>query len=87
VILLGSDAFPGKGTGMGVGRGEGGTFPPLDFEIISKKGFFSMSMGKKQISPLLDPPGKNFGKIPYCPPWKKSFRRPWERAIFSRLSH
>ena len=44
---------------MGVGR---------DFEIISTKGCFSISRGKKQISLLLGPPGKNFGKIPYCPP-------------------
>ena len=35
---------------MGVGR---------DFEIISTKGCFSISRGKKQISPLLPPPGKD----------------------------
>jgi len=31
----------------------------LDFEIISKKSFFSILRGKKQISPLFAPPGKN----------------------------
>jgi len=53
-----------------------GAFAPLDFEIISKQKFFSISRGKKQTSPLSL--GKNFGKrkIPYRPPWKKSFRRP-----------
>jgi len=46
---------------MGVGRGHGG-IAPLDFEIVSKKWlFFSISRGKKQISPLLDLP------------WKKSY--------------
>ena len=57
----------------GVGRGgRGEPWPPLHFEIISKKRLVFQFRGvKKQISPLLAPPGKNFGKIPYCsPPWK-----------------
>jgi len=32
----------------------------LDFEIISKKGCFSISKSKNQISPLLAPPEKNY---------------------------
>jgi len=63
---------------MGVGRGAGGLAPYWILKLLAKKGCFSISRGKKQISPLLAPPGKNFGKVPYCPPpWKKSFRRPW----------
>ena len=41
---------------MGVGRRNIG---PLDFQIFSKKGCFLVVSGKKQISPLLPPPGKN----------------------------
>jgi len=37
-------------------------------KLLAKKVVFSISSGKKQISPLLAIPGKNFGKIPYCPP-------------------
>jgi len=67
-----------KAVDTGVGRGGGGLAPTLDFEIISKKRlFFSISRGKKQISPLLAPPAKYLGKFPTGPPWKKSFRRPW----------
>jgi len=46
---------------MGVGRGQGGSRSPLDFENFSKKRL--VSSWKKQISPLLPPPWKNFGKI------------------------
>jgi len=48
-----------------------GSFIPLDFETVSKKGCFTISRGKKQISPLLAPSGKNFGKIPYWPHLEK----------------
>ena len=64
---------------MGVGRGgRGKAWSPLDFEIISKKSFFSISRGKKRISPLLEPPWKKFWENPLLPPpWTISFRRPW----------
>jgi len=45
---------------MGVGRGEQRGI----LKLLAKKGVFSISSGKKQISPLL------------TAPWKKSFRRP-----------
>ena len=68
-----------RNVAMGVGRGaQGGTKTPSGFwNYEQKKVVFSISRKKKQILPLLAPPGKNFGKIPYCPPWKKFFRRPW----------
>jgi len=44
---------------------------PLDFEIMSKKSFFSISRGKKQISPLLAPPWKKFWENPLLPPQQK----------------
>jgi len=54
---------------MGVGRGgRGKAWSPLDFEIISKKSFFSISRGKKRISPLLEPPWKKFWENPLLPP-------------------
>ena len=55
---------------MGVGRGRQGwaLAPPGFWNYKQKKVVFSISRGKKQISPLLAPPGKNFGKIPYLPP-------------------
>ena len=57
---------------------EGGTCPPKDFEIISKKGCFFQFRGVKTKCHHIWPPlEKYFGKIPYCPSWKKSFRRPW----------
>jgi len=45
-------------------------------KLLAKNVVFSSSRGKNQISPLLGPPEKKFGKILYCPPWKRSFRRP-----------
>ena len=67
---------------MGVRRG--GLSPPWILKLLAKKVVFSISRGKKQISPLLPPPGKHLGKIPYCPPpWKKSFRRPWQQSRFN----
>jgi len=48
---------------MGVGRGWGKAH--LDCNIIGKKVVLSIWRGKKQISSLLAPPGKNFGKITY----------------------
>jgi len=63
---------------MGVGRGAGGALASLwILKLLAKKVVFSILRGKKQISPLLAPPGKIFGKIPYCLPWKKSSRHPW----------
>jgi len=62
---------------MGVRREGQGAWLPWILKLLARKGCFSISRGKKQISPLLAPTGKNFGKIRYCrPPWKKSFRRP-----------
>jgi len=58
------------------GRRKGGHWPPWILKLLAKEFFFSNSRGKKQISPLLAPPGKKIGKNPYSPPWKKSFRRP-----------
>jgi len=57
---------------------EGGPWPPVDFEIISKKGYFFKFEGlklnftifgspwKKWENPLLPPPGKNPSDIAYC---------------------
>jgi len=64
-------------TPMGIGRGAGGPSPPGYWNYEQKKVVFSIARGKNQISPLLPPPGKNLGKSPTGPPWKKSFRRPW----------
>jgi len=63
---------------MGVGReGQGWALASLDFETISKKRLFFQFRGvKNKFYRFWLPPGKNFGKIPYWPPWKKSFRRP-----------
>jgi len=55
------------------GRQKGGMGLPWILKIPAKKVVFSISRGKKQISPLL----AFLGKIPYWPPWKKSFQRPW----------
>jgi len=44
------------------GRRRGGVKAPLDFENFRKKVVFLISGGKKQLSPLLAPPWKNFGK-------------------------
>jgi len=45
-----------------MGVGGGGVKAPLDFENFRKKVVFLISGGKKQLSPLLAPPWKNFGK-------------------------
>jgi len=42
-------------------------------ENFSKNGCFLVSSGKKQISPLLAPPRKTFGKIHWFPPGKHPF--------------
>jgi len=56
---------------------EGGALASLDFEIISKKRLFFQFRGvKNKFHHIWPPLEKNLGKIPYCPPWKKSFRRP-----------
>jgi len=44
-------------------------------KLLAKKVIFSISKGKKQNSLLAHL--EKFGKIPYCPPWKKSFGCPW----------
>jgi len=61
----------GVGTPTWKGGGRGGKAPWI-LEISAKKIVFLISSGKKQISPLLTSPWKNFGKIPWCPPRKKS---------------
>jgi len=61
---------------MCVGRGGRGPWPPLDFEIFSKKVIFLVLSGKKQISPLLVPLWKNFGKIRQWAPLKKILSTP-----------
>jgi len=65
---------------MGVGRGEREALAPWILKLLAKKVVFSISRGKKQISPLLAPPGKNFGKIPYCP-LEKILPTPMVRTI------
>ena len=60
---------------MGVGRG-GALGPPWILKLPAKKVVFSISRVKNQISPLLAPPGKNFGKIPYWPPLEKILPTP-----------
>jgi len=58
------------------GGAEGAKAPLWILKLLAKKVVFSISRGKKQISPLLAPPGKAFVKIPYWSPWKISFQRP-----------
>jgi len=54
-----------------------GARPHLDFENFSKKRLFSWFLvEKKQISPLLAPPGKFLEKSPSGPPWKKILPTP-----------
>jgi len=50
---------------MGVGRRGRGALSPLVLKISEKKFVFLVSSGKKQISPLLTPLWKTFGKIPW----------------------
>jgi len=45
-----------------------GARPPWILKLLEKKDCFFNFEDKNQISPLLSPPGKNFGKIPFCPP-------------------
>jgi len=56
------------------GRRKGGSRGIL--KLLAKKAVFSISSGENQISPLLAPLEKIWGKSPTGPPWKKSFRRP-----------
>jgi len=53
-------------------EGAGGLLPPWILKLLANKIFFSISRGKKQNSPFLSSPGKNFGKrkIPTAPPGK-----------------
>jgi len=60
---------------MGVGRGEGGSSPRLEFENFSKKGVFLVWSRKKQISPLLAPLEK-FWKNPLVAPLEKILQTP-----------
>jgi len=65
---------------MGAGRGDRWSFPPWSLKLLSKKVVFSISSGKKQISPLLAPFWKKNWENPrMAPSWKKSFRHPWEQ--------
>jgi len=61
---------------MGVGRGAGGVWPPLDFEIIRKKVVFQFRGVKNKFHHFWPPSGKNFGKIPYWPPLEKILPMP-----------
>jgi len=61
---------------MGVGRGPGGPWSPLDFEIISKKRLFFQFRGIKTNSTTFGHPWKNFGKIPFWPPLEKILPTP-----------
>jgi len=56
----------------------GGRWPPLDFEIISKKRlFFQFRVGKNKFHHFWPPLEKIFGKYPTAtPPWKKIFPTP-----------
>jgi len=45
-------------------RGVGEPSPPWILQLLAKKVVFSISWGKKQISPLLPLLEKTFGKIP-----------------------
>jgi len=49
---------------MGVGRGPEGAKVPLILTMLAKKVILLISSGKKQISPLLAPPGKILKKSP-----------------------
>jgi len=60
---------------MGVGRGQGGQGPPLDFENFSKKVCFLSFEWKKQIT-TFGPPLEKFWKNPLVPPLEINFRRP-----------
>jgi len=68
---------------MGIGRGgQRGAFPPLNFEIISKKRLFFQFQGVKNKFHQFWPPWKKFWENPLLPPpSKKSFRRPWMRHM------
>jgi len=57
---------------MGVGRGAGGPTPPWILKLSAKKVVFSISRGKKQISPLLAPLEK-FWENPLLPPPLEKF--------------
>jgi len=58
---------------MGIERGGQGASAPLDFEIICKKRLFFQFRGvKNKFHRFWPPPGKNVGKIPYCPPPRKN---------------
>jgi len=46
-------------------EGGAGPCPPWILNLLAKRVVFSISRGKKQISPLLALPGNNFRKIPY----------------------
>jgi len=57
---------------------------PVDFEIFRKKVVFVVSLGKKQILPLLFPLEK-VSKNLLMPLWKQSSRRPWLMVCTRRL--
>jgi len=72
---------------MGVGRETGWGLGPWILKILAKKGCFSISRGKKQISPLWPPLEKILGKSPTGPPLEKILptpMRPWTQPIIFR---
>jgi len=74
---------------MGVGgRGSGGAWTSLDFEIISNKRLFLQFRGvKTKFHQFWLPPGKNFGKIPYCPPLGKNPSTSMSRSVMAATFH
>jgi len=72
---------------MGVGRGGRGLGPSGFWKLLAKNFFFSISRDKKQISPLLALPGKNFGKTSTAPPLEKILPTPMPMttALMKRL--
>ena len=60
--------FPNNRNKAGHGRRKGGQGPPRIFKLLAKKGCFSISRGKNQISPFWPPLEKNLGKSPAAPP-------------------
>jgi len=66
---------------MGVGKGQGGVGPPWVLKLLVKKVVFSISTGKNQISPLLVPPWKKFGKF-FTVPLEKILPTPMNMTSF-----
>ena len=72
---------------MGVGRGgRGGLVPSGFWNSKQKKVVLSISRSKKQISSLLAPPGKTFGKIPFWPPPEKILPTPMVTTLTTAIA-